>query len=71
LSPNASPAEKDNLLKGWFNELLPDLNQNEPEVALRNSKRSLVDRNDRHRRHPAGHDSIYAARIYRDWSARF
>lgn len=33
LSPNASPAEKDNLLKGWFNELLPDLNQAEPEVA--------------------------------------
>lgn len=33
LSPNASQIEKDNLIKGWFNELLPDLNQNEPEVA--------------------------------------
>ncbi|HEY8563042.1 MAG TPA: alpha-amylase family glycosyl hydrolase [Pyrinomonadaceae bacterium] len=33
LSPNASQAERDNLLKGWFNELLPDLNQDEPEVA--------------------------------------
>ncbi len=33
LSPNASNAERDNLLNGWFNELLPDLNQNEPEVA--------------------------------------
>jgi neopullulanase len=33
LSPNASQAEKDNLLKGWFNEFLPDLNQDEPEVA--------------------------------------
>ncbi len=33
LSPNASQAERDNLLKGWFNELLPDLNQTEPEVA--------------------------------------
>lgn len=33
LSPNASQAEKDNLLKGWFNELLPDLNQTEPEVS--------------------------------------
>lgn len=33
LSPNASQSEKDNLTKGWFNELLPDLNQNEPEVA--------------------------------------
>jgi len=33
LSPNASPAERDNLLKGWFNELLPDMNQDEPEVA--------------------------------------
>ncbi len=33
LSPNASEAERDNLLKGWFNELLPDLNQFEPEVA--------------------------------------
>jgi glycosidase len=33
LSPNAALSERDNLLKGWFNELLPDLNQNEPEVA--------------------------------------
>lgn len=33
LSPNASQAEKDNLIKGWFNELLPDLNQTEPEVS--------------------------------------
>lgn len=33
MSPNASLVEKDNLLKGWFNELLPDLNQTEPEVA--------------------------------------
>jgi neopullulanase len=33
LSPNASQAERDNLLKGWFNELLPDLNQTEPEVS--------------------------------------
>lgn len=33
LSPNASPAERNNLLKGWFNEFLPDLNQAEPEVA--------------------------------------
>jgi glycosidase len=33
LSPNASQSERDNLLKGWFNELLPDINQDEPEVA--------------------------------------
>lgn len=33
LSPNASQAERDNLLKGWFNELLPDMNQTEPEVS--------------------------------------
>ncbi len=33
LSPNASQAERDNLLKGWFNELLPDNNHDEPEVA--------------------------------------
>ena len=33
LSPNASQSEKDNLLRGWFNELLPDMNQDEPEVA--------------------------------------
>lgn len=32
LSPNSSPAERDNLLKGWFNEFLPDMNQDEPEV---------------------------------------
>ncbi|MGD9629162.1 MAG: alpha-amylase family glycosyl hydrolase [Pyrinomonadaceae bacterium] len=33
LSPNASQAERDNLLKGWFNPILPDLNQDEPEVS--------------------------------------
>jgi glycosidase len=33
LSPNASTSEKNNLLQGWFNEFLPDLNQNEPEVS--------------------------------------
>ena len=33
LSPNASQAERDNLLKGWFDFSLPDLNQDEPEVA--------------------------------------
>lgn len=34
LSPNSSQGERDNLLKGWFNELLPDLDQDEPEVSL-------------------------------------
>ena len=33
LSPNASQSERDNLLKGWFNELLPDNNHYEPEVS--------------------------------------
>jgi glycosidase len=33
LSPNASESERRNLLKGWFNELLPDMNQDEPEVS--------------------------------------
>ncbi len=33
LSPNGSNAERDNLLKGWFDFSLPDLNQEEPEVA--------------------------------------
>jgi neopullulanase len=33
LSPNASQAERDNVLNGWFNDILPDLNQNEPEVS--------------------------------------
>ena len=33
LSPNSSPSERDNLLRGWFNELLPDMNQDEAEVA--------------------------------------
>ena len=33
LSPNASQAERDNLIHGWFDEGLPDLNQDEPEVA--------------------------------------
>jgi len=33
LSPNSSQSERDNLLKGWFNELLPDNNHYEPEVS--------------------------------------
>ncbi len=33
LSPNASQAERNNLLHGWFDEDLPDLNQDEPEVS--------------------------------------
>lgn len=33
LSPNSSNAERDNLLKGWFNELLLDNNHYEPEVS--------------------------------------
>lgn len=33
LSPNASEAERRNLLQGWFNELLPDNNHDEPEVS--------------------------------------
>ena len=33
LSPNASHAERDTVLNGWFNDILPDLNQNEPEVS--------------------------------------
>jgi neopullulanase len=33
LSPNASESQRTNLLKGWFNELLPDMNQDEPEVS--------------------------------------
>jgi neopullulanase len=33
LSPNASQTDVDNMLKGWFDFTLPDLNQNEPEVA--------------------------------------
>ena len=33
LSPNGSRAERDNLIHGWFDPALPDLNQDEPEVA--------------------------------------
>lgn len=33
LSPNSANAERDNLLKGWFNELLPDNNHYESEVS--------------------------------------
>ena len=33
LSPNGSQAERDNTLHGWFDPALPDLNQDEPEVA--------------------------------------
>lgn len=33
LSPNSSEKERRNLLEGWFNELLPDNNHYEPEVA--------------------------------------
>lgn len=33
LSPNASPTERRNTLDGWFSDELPDMNQEEPEVA--------------------------------------
>ena len=33
LSPNASQSERDNLLKGWFDFSLPDMNHEQPEVA--------------------------------------
>lgn len=33
LSPNASPSDVENTLRGWFDFSLPDLNQAEPEVA--------------------------------------
>jgi neopullulanase len=33
LSPNAAPSERRPTLDGWFNDLLPDMNQEEPEVA--------------------------------------
>jgi glycosidase len=33
LSPNANPLERRNTLDGWFNAELPDMNQDEPEVA--------------------------------------
>jgi glycosidase len=33
LSPNASAEERRSTLDGWFNDALPDMNQDEPEVA--------------------------------------
>jgi glycosidase len=33
LSPNANPLERRNTLDGWFSDELPDMNQEEPEVA--------------------------------------
>jgi glycosidase len=33
LSPNANPTERRNTLDGWFSDELPDMNQEEPEVA--------------------------------------
>ncbi len=33
LSPNGSESERDNLLNGWFVDVLPDNNHNEPEVV--------------------------------------
>lgn len=33
LSPNGSPAERDNLINGWFDFSLPDMNYGNPEVA--------------------------------------
>ncbi|HYY59316.1 MAG TPA: alpha-amylase family glycosyl hydrolase [Pyrinomonadaceae bacterium] len=33
LSPNANQAERRNTLNGWFSDELPDMNQDEPEVA--------------------------------------
>jgi glycosidase len=33
LTPNAAPAERRPTLDGWFNDSLPDMNQEEPEVS--------------------------------------
>lgn len=33
LSPNSTPAERESLLKGWFDFSLPDMNYDQPEVA--------------------------------------
>jgi glycosidase len=41
LSPNANPVERRNTLDGWFSDELPDMNQDEPEVARYEIQNSL------------------------------
>ncbi len=41
LSPHANPKEARNTLDGWFNDDLPDMNQEEPEVARYEIQNSL------------------------------
>jgi glycosidase len=41
LSPHANPDEVRNTLDGWFNDDLPDMNQEEPEVARYEIQNSL------------------------------
>ena len=41
LSPHANPEEFRNTLDGWFNDDLPDMNQEEPEVARYEIQNSL------------------------------
>lgn len=41
LSPHASPLEVKNTLEGWFSDDMPDMNQDEPEVARYEIQNSL------------------------------
>jgi neopullulanase len=41
LSPHANPEEVRNTLDGWFNDDMPDMNQDEPEVARYEIQNSL------------------------------
>jgi len=41
LSPHANPLERSNTLNGWFSDDMPDMNQDEPEVARYEIQNSL------------------------------
>ncbi len=65
LSPHANRDEFRNTLDGWFNDDLPDMNQEQPEVARYEIQNSLWWIGiTGHRRREAGHDPVHAAVFY-------
>ena len=57
-------------LDGWFIDILPDLNQDDPgRAALPHPERALVGGHDGPRRHPPGHAALRAAAVLAEWRA--
>ena len=68
--PHSTPTMQRGTLDGWFINILPDLNQDDPEAARYLIQNTLVvDRRHRARWHPPGHLPYVPRKFWRDWSA--